>query len=356
MDSEPTVPILRDKRRERYLRDAVANVRRNVTFSYTKGMGLWFYDFGISGVDLDGFRYNHRGSRGTWDHPVLMKEISSLASLCTARMASTYRTGADVLFVFDTRSFYYTASLRGTDPVSNVLIDHNTLTAFRSGVVFDAVHLQDLMRLDLAPYRVVVFGNTYLLTREQREFIRKEVAAGGRTLVWFYAPGYTDGLRLDVTAMNDLTGIAVEPVRIQGPPEVRLTDVPDSIALYRCGDSTVTPLFAVTDPAVDVRGRFVATGGVAVARKMFPHHTAWFVSVPNQRVEPLRTILRESGAHVYVDAGEIVYAGGGILVMHTGMGGRHLLRLRGGRTLKLNLPEGASTVVVDAETGESLLP
>jgi hypothetical protein len=153
-----------------------------------------------------------------------------------------------------------------------------------------------------------------------------------------------------------VTGIAVRPVHIPGPPEVRLTGVPDSLALYRCGDTTLTPLFAVVEPGVEVRGRFVATGDVAVARKAFPNHTAWFVAVPNQRPEPIRSILRESGAHVYVDGGEIVYAGGGVVVMHTRTGGTHRLRLRGGRLLDFELPEGASTLILDAGTGERLLP
>jgi hypothetical protein len=356
MDVEPTTPIERDSRYELRLRNSLADVRRNVVFTYTKGMGLWFYDFGVAGVDLDGFQYNHRGSRGNWDHPVLIAVIQSAKELFESRLEEEYRTEADVLFVFDTESFYHTASLRGTDPVSNTLIDFNTLNAFKSGVVFDPIHISDLMRIDLAPYRTVVFGNIFLLNDTQRKFIRSRVARDERTLVWFYAPGYTDGASLDADRISKLCGIRVEPTTLSRIPEIELSLPADSSVTYRVGEGPFGPLFAVEDSDAVALGRFTETGQIAVARKSLDDHTTWFVSLPNKGIEPMRHILWESGAHVYSRQGAIVYAGAGILAIHTNKGGEQNITLRNGKSLSFDLPEGASTLLLDSRTGEKLLP
>jgi len=107
---------------------------------------------------------------------------------------------------------------------------------------------------------------------------------------------------------------------------------------------------------VEVFGRFKNTERPAVVRKVLDSHTAWYVALPNTGPEPLKYILRNSGAHVYTTQGDIVYAGGGILVLHTKEGGKHDLRLRNGTILSFTLPEGSSTLVLDSETGEPLRP
>lgn len=356
MDAEPTIPIPQAGNYDLVLRNGVAVTRRNVLFSATKGMGLWYYDFGVAGVDLDGFRYNHRGSRGNWDHTVMLRDISAMKTLVDERLTRPYTSDADVLFVYDTRSFYATASLRGTDPFSPVMIDHHTLAAFRSSIVFDPVHLEDLPRVDLRPYRAIVFGNVYTLTPEQRDYIRSTVAADGRTLVWYHAPGISDGTSLDPGRITDLTGITVARADSGILPSVECTMPGDTTIRYATGKGPVTPLFRVTDPAAEVFGTYTGTGAGAVARKRFPGHTSWYLAVPHTTTEPLRAILHGAGAHRYAGGGEIVYSGGGFLVVHMKDGGVHTITLRSGREVTFDLPPGFHTLVLDPATGEALLP
>jgi hypothetical protein len=356
MDNEPTIPIRRDARFDLLLRTAVANVRRNLSFTATKGMGLWFYDFGVGGVDLDGFRYNHRGSRGFWDNDTVMAEIARLRRLFESRMDQEYTSEADVLLVYDTKSFYHTASLRGSDPVSSALLDRVSLAAFKSGVVFDPVHVDDLPLVDLAQYRVIVFGNTFVLSDEQRSFIQKEVAGGQRTLVWYYAPGLSDGRSLEHDRIGTLTGIRVRPVTLPTGPVISARFASDSATTFGHAGAPLSPLFAVDDPKARVYGTFAGTDIPALARKELPASTAWFVSVPGSDVEPLRSILQEGGAHRYTQAGEIVYGGGGLLVVHSSGAGAHEVTLRDGRVVRFESPEGATTVLLDSRTGDVILP
>lgn len=355
-DTEPTVPIKREDGREIKLRNSLANDRRNTLFTAVQGMGLWYFDFGAGGADLDNYRHNYYGSRGTWDHDSVLANIGRLKQVIDRKRQAPFQSSSDVLFVYDTEAYYHTASLKNADPVSRTMEDYLPLAAWRSGVAFETIHLQDLERIDLSPYRVVVFGNTFVLDDRQRRFIRDHVAADGRTLVWTYAPGYSDGRRLDPDAVSRLTGFRLAPLTLQDIPEITLA-LPDSTFTYRVGDRPFGPLFAVDDPEAEVLGRYTATGQAAVARKRFEDHTAWYVALPGKVVEPLRHILRTSGAHVYSPQGDVVYTGDGLVVVHGKSGGRREVVLRNGRTRTFDLPEEtAFTLVLDADTGEALLP
>lgn len=356
MDVEPRIPLIKSSNYDLRVQESVADVRRNTAFTYTKGMGLWFYDFNISGVDLDGYTHQTSGSQGNWDHPVVMRQIEQMKALFEERsIGQPYKSAADVLFVYDTDSFYYTASLEGKDPVSNALIDHNTLAAFRSGVIFDPIHLDDLQHVDLSQYKVVVFGNTYLLNDEERRFIKDKVANNGRQIVWFYAPGYIDETKgiSGLENVESLTGFKLKQSSILGSQEITLVSSPDDS--FTLGEEVVDPVFCVTDPQAEIFGKFSGNGDGAIASKKFGDHTAWFVSLPSKSREPINFLMQKTGAHVYGESDAFFYGGGGILVMHTKEGGPRDVQLKNGKNVHLKLPNGPFTVIIDNTSGEVLL-
>jgi len=357
LDFQPKIPRLDDSNYETRLQSSVASVRRNVAFPFTKGMGLWFYDFGVAGVDLNGHTHQHAGSQGTWDHPIVMDDIERMKAIFERRMDEPYQSGADVLFVYDTESVYYTASLRGSDPVSPTLIDYTTLNAFRTGVLFDPLHIDDLDRVDLSQYDVVVFGNTYVLSDEERAFIHEKVARDGRDLVWFYAPGYLeeDGTGPTAEAISDLTEIELTPTSVPSAPTIEMALSADSTARYSLGDAPLKPLFRVTDDEAEPLGHFTQNDALAIARKSLDDHTAWYVGLPSKQGQPLQSILPETSAHIYSRQGDIVYGGSGLLVLHTDEGGTRTVTLQDGTPVSLELPKGPATVFLDSQTGEVLL-
>ena len=341
------------------LAENIAQIRRNVLFAHSKGMGLWFYDFGPAGVDLnkDSERSPQHGVSGYWDHQDYHQAIRDLKNLYDSTLHQPYRSAADVLLVYDTEVQYHTPStVKNQDSVSLQLIDYMSLATYYSGVVFDPVHLDDLDKVDLSPYKAVVFVNTFLLDEVEKRLIREKVAQNGRHLIWFCAPGYSDGYTLNQAFVETTTGFQLR----QMDTTLRFATV---VMAPLLGDSLIErawghpmPLFAVSDTQAVVFGRFRHNGATALAKKTGANYTAWFSAVPLIRDKTLRFIFSEAGTHCYSNEKEVFYDGSGVLTLHSKTGGPKTVKLRNGQTVHFDLPPGPTTLLINPETGALLTP
>ncbi|MDX2268628.1 MAG: hypothetical protein NW208_11020 [Bryobacter sp.] len=177
-----------------------AILRRNVLESYTRGAGLWYYDFGPANLS------------GWWNDTRLLKEIKSLKATLDRYHAKPYAAAGDVLAVFDTEVFYYTGSTPGSDGLTDPLAVNQFISQlWRSGLAVETIHLADLDKVDLSRFRVVAFANTWLLRPAQRRFIRERVMADGRHVVFTGFPGYCDGQSLNKAHSRELTSLLDSP-------------------------------------------------------------------------------------------------------------------------------------------------
>lgn len=327
--------------------DSVAILRRNVLGPFSRGMGLWYYD-----LVCEREPQPSGGAAGWWDSPEMQAEIVQLGKLQADRNRQPFTSGADVLLVFDTESFYYTAHNGNLDPVSTELVDGTTADLFRSGAAFDMVYLFDLDKLDLQPYKAVIFANTFCIDPVQRKLIQTKVAQDGRHLFWSCAPGLIDGTRSDPERISSLIGIKV--VSVKTSPALVTVRAPNVPACKFGFERAIEPLFAAEDAETTVLGKLQGSEHPGLARKGLAGHTAWFSSVPLRSANLLRYLLREAGAHIYNDQGDILYAGSGMVIVHSALGGPRTLALRNGRRIETRLP-AACTWVFDSETGEKLM-
>ena len=359
MDQAVPLRSYADAEYPKSLTESIAKVRRNVMFGQAGGSGLWFYDFGPSGFSQGPAqsRTNALGVNGWWDDPALLADIGKLRAFLQARVSVPWQTAADTLAVFDTQSYYHTRSVKeAPDAISHALVNWGTLGLYRAGIAFDALLLQDLPEADLSPYKVVVFFNTWRLDAEERRLVRQKVATGGRHVVWFYAPGYTDGTRNRDAFVRETTGLDLRRVEIPGKATIETLPPLGDRLEYSLADAAVSPLFAVHDEDATVLGRFVGGGQVAIASKRFADHTSWYAALPAWSSEIFRRLIAQTAAHRYSEEGDVVYAGGGLVTLHTKVGGRRTVVLRDGRRVALDLPDGPSTVVLDADTGRQVFP
>ena len=342
MDQEPASFRKEGKEAEKLRADSVAILRRNVAQTHTQGHGLWFYDFGPG-----------RDAKGWWDDAVLMKEIAAMRDLFGRYHQRPYIPQADIALIYDTDSFYHTAAYPDQDPViSPQLVDNLPPHAYRSGAAIDIIHLGDLERAEWSRYKAVVFANCFLLSDAQKNFIRRKVAANGRHLVWIMAPGYLDGVKSNAGWIGDVTGMTITRLELDRPPQATLRFAGRDRPLRL--QKPFSPFFVVQDSAATSMGILDGTSQVILARKDRSSHTSWFCSLPPNDDDLLGHIFKEAGAHIYLPPGDVIHAGGGIVCIHTAVGGERELVLRNGRRLRLHL-QPRSTSLYDAGSGEGLL-
>ena len=353
-DQQPrrTFPVLNGKDNadnyRRNVQENIAAIERNVLSPLTKGAGLWFYDFGPSGMNL------HRGNEhdiqsgtiGYWDHPDYLRSIKRLKTLADSLLHCPWKSDADVLLVYDTEVFYHLKSTKQDScPISSQVVDWLPLALSYAGVAWDAVHLDDLALLDPAQYKTVIFTNTWLLEEKDLTAIGQRWASDGRHLFWVYAPG-----QLGSSNPSQVTGFQLVASKCDTVPAVTAVgELPRQKAWGK-----LSPLWAVSDPAAMVIANYEHDGRPVFAKKKSASHTSWFLGIPPIDAGWWRYLLADSGVNFYTEDG-VVYAGGGLLVFHTKTGGEQKIRLKNGKEVLVKMPMGAGTVALDAATGEVVL-
>ena len=341
-DTAPDFGLQKDPDPARQLANSVGLERRCLIEPLIHGQGLWFYDFGP------------RTGHGWWDQPALLDQAKELKTLFTARLSQAPAPVADVLVVMDTDVFYHLGNSLAKDPVTPVAIDDFTEDLFHTGAAIDTVYLFDLERVDLSRYRAVFLPTAFLLTDRQRKFIHDRVAREGRTLIWMSAPGYTNGNRLDVDFVGETTGISVARAADGVPAQVLVDGAGLPSTSFGLAPTPIRPLFSVIDQQAQSMGHLAGTDRVGLARKQLADSTVWFSSVPLRNPDLIRRLLQSAGVHIYQEAGDVTYAGRGLLAIHTLTGGPRLICLRNGRSVSITL-HPKSTELLDAETGAILL-
>ena len=322
---------------ERYDSVFHAIQKRSTWLPLMRGAGLWYYDFGI------------QKGWGWWDNPRYLESVRQIKQLAEQRLQAPARPEADVLYVWSQEAFYYLKS--GWLPISMNVLDQSAEEALRSGTSGTHIYDFDLERVELAPYRAVVFMNVYALTEPRKKFIRNRVAQNGRTLIWNYLTGYTDGKRLSLKFVQALSGMKLQ--RTQTPKTAQQVRFLQPDYTYRF-DAPVEPAVVITDPDAEPLARLADGNGVVMARRKFATHTSVFCALPLNGTDGFRAVFRQAGCHIYNDSNDFTYANNGLLLLHTAGGGPRTIHLRGGKDIKLAMPP-ASTYVLDSQTGEVLL-
>ena len=321
---------------DRYDPDYAPLLRRNALFPLMRGIGLWYYDFGL------------RESLGWWDDPRYRKTIREEKELFDRRLHIPYRSEADLLYVWSMDNFYYLKP--GYLPITFNVLDHSAEQAARSGVTGDHIYDFDLDKVDLDRYKAVIFMNNYVLTPAQRKFIKEKVAANGRTLIFNYMTGITDGKKIGYELTEKLINIQTTPTVAYAPQKV---EYPKEGIRYEF-DTPVDPMVIIDDPEAQPIAYLQGTKQAIAAKKEFPGYNVIFAALPINETNIFRSIFKEAGCHVYNEANDFTYANTGLLLIHTKEGGKRQIQLKNGKTLQLDLPPKSNTLL-DTESGNIIL-
>ena len=204
---------------------------------------------------------------------------------------------AEILIVCDPESLY---NVNEKCPLERAFGRHLRDKLARISAPHDIYSFDDLPVLDMNRYKLVCLNSTLLITPERAKFLREKVCTGGRTVLWCYAPGVTDGQTLDAARVKEWAGVPFKTPGISAPQMEGWRSV------YAYDYMLFTP-------------------------------------------ESLTTIASDAGVHLYLDAPATVFAKEGFLAVHTKDGGKKTIRLRG-RAAKVTDLLSGETVAQDADS------
>lgn len=312
-------------------------LRRNVLTSYMKGMGFWYYDFGPYCTS------------GWWNLPYYIKEIEKLQKVFENYYEKPYISNADVLLVFDTKVFKYTALNEKQDPLTDkTIVNISYPEALKSGASMDTIYLSDIEKVDLDKYKCVVFMNTFVLTDEQKSFIHKNLYKPNRTVLWFFAPGYTDGKKNSKTFCEEVTGFSLESYQVDKVIKVDMDNLSYSMD-NSDSQSRLKEVFVPKDGKV--LGHIGNTP--ALALKEINGSKVYFASIPFTSAEVFTYIFKKANVHIYNNKNDALIEGSNLLLIHAGEKGPRFLTFKDQEKLEIDLKEH-ETILFDINSKEIL--
>ena len=259
--------------------ETVAGNLREASFALVNGVSWWWFDMW----------------GGMFTNPDVRRNISKLAQL-HARFAETLPPPeADILVVADPDSAYgmvdpsMLAALDGPPPGPGLCPDgfkptrgcgdHIRNGVSRIGATYDTCSFDDLLHIDLSRVRLVCLPATWTITHEKAKVLRDCVCRDGRTVLWSYAPGVSDGAMLDVERIEAWAGVPFKT------PGISTTARDGWTAVYAYDYHLFTP-------------------------------------------ETLRAIAEEAGCFLFTEELLPVCSNGRLLAVHCGQGGTKRIRLK----------------------------
>ncbi len=341
----------------------IASIRRNALQVLCAGQGMWYFDHrAIPPASHPMPSLTLYRKRGWWEEKELMQEIKAIQSFAQKRADQPYTAAADVLLVYGADSYYCRA--RVEDYEYRI---HEAVA--RCGVAYDCIYAEELELAELSRYRCVIFVNVYQITPEKRAMYRR-LLADTKTL-WLYAEGFCDGDSLSVENLSRTIGMparrtqnanAIYVHARQGELALSEEVIPITQAvnaLFFDGVSdgrpelssfAFDPLFCIEKSDGIMELAHYDNGDIAAA---VCGNDIW-LGLPLPTRQLMESIFRFSGVHMYLDSGDPIMAGAGVVAVNCPAGGERIIHLRNGQSVTLSLAP-YTTAVLDAESGQRLL-
>lgn len=288
-------------------------IRRDFGETLVRNNQCWFYGFARG---MDG-----RRAIGWYSEQSLIDELNRCHDIGRSVESYPNRSAAEVA-LFVNAPDIVTMDIMDA-PGTLVNTQYNTVyrELKRLSVPYDCYLLGDFNEKTLAPYKVVVVLNAFYLSAGERERIRGILEKQRKTVLWLYAPGYSDPDKgLAAEHISALTGI-----KVGMSPEFR------EDLTVRAGDGSefgpyrypfdqrrqqIGPVFYVDDPQAEVLGVYKHDGKTAVARKRTNGMTSVYCAVPLAGRKLLEDVFKAAGVHFYSDLPVYMNASSRFLTVH----------------------------------------
>ena len=269
--------------------------------------------------------------------------------------------GKSMESVAEIASLVHQESIFCTPTESNLAInvlEHNFVHVLPYlGAPVSHYEMRDALTNDLG-HKMYVFENAWMLSKEERDMIHKNLEKDGKVLVYNYASGFLspDNPKASAENITDLTGIKVKEVGVEEvqSPRIVLTEAAAALGLtpgdevgefdvmmesgpqilgnggvpYKLPTAKIDPVFVVDDPDAVVLGVYKETGLPAFAMKETADCTKVYVGSPCVGRKVLRALAKKAGVHMVADEESIIYENEKYLGIHAMRDGEIVLNLR----------------------------
>lgn len=169
---------------------------------------------------------------GVFKTPETMRIVAQSKRLWDQYAGQPWRPVAQVALVVDPQS---ARLVNDQNPLVAQIYQGTRNKLNRLGAPFEVYSFNDLPRADLSQVKLLVFPGLFELTPEKAEVFKKFVLNNGRTAVFAYAPGISDGQTLDPVRVKALTGTAFKTAGVSAVAQ------PGWTAVYAGSYEALTP-------------------------------------------------------------------------------------------------------------------
>jgi len=142
---------------------------------------------------------------GVFKTPETMRVVAQSKRLWDAYTRQPFKPAAEVALVVDPQS---ARLVNDQNPLVAKIYQGTRNTLNRLGAPFEVFSFNDLARADLSQYKLLVFPGLFEITPEKAALLKRSALCAGRTAVFVYAPGVSDGTNLHVGRVEALVGTA----------------------------------------------------------------------------------------------------------------------------------------------------
>lgn len=290
-------------------------LRRSFANVVTQGAGMWYMD---------------HTSRAWYADPAFFEDFANTAKWARHAMTVSRESASEVAVMSAAESEFHVAAAGDVSAQFHVNL---TEDFSRAGAPFDRFLIEDLEEGLVPARKVYAFWDGFHFTPAQIAAIEK-LKNDGRTLMWFFAPGYVTETGLSLEAMEALTGIDFElnplPFTSLSSDMTAFPAAPPTFQSWRehMGPvQSLAPRFVPVDGACEVWARYADTGRPAVVSKQLDGWRSVYCPTAKLPWPFIQRVYRDAGVHLYLDSGDNLTANHTWLGIHAVTGGAKTVRL-----------------------------
>lgn len=342
--------------RHRGEKETRAVMMYDMTWHLLKNTGAWFSDMS--------YYAPHKWSAEQYPwfaQPATTKAMRQTIDIFTNALKKEHASAAEVAVFISVSTPRY-EDIYMASPVYLNLIERMLFKEINMlGAPYDIYMMNDLSNPRIKKdYKLYVFLNPFFMNAEERLEVNK-LKKDGKTLLWFYAPGYVDKTRGLITeGIQEVTGIKISAKPDKEIPQLKISSATHPVTRQIAGKEYISegygdgvwgklhpaaysPIFYVDDPLATGLGSY-PDGKTAFAVRKFKDWNSVYCAVPFLDAKALRNIANFAGVHLYCHENVLMAADNRFLMFNNGY--------EESKTLTIFLP--GKYTVTDAISGEAV--